>query len=233
MRHDPVPIHAGSQARLGNGFKSSTVAVMNDSVVAVLVLLAMGTIGVAILMRARLGLSVLECVAYGEPLGVVSVSLLLLGIASVTGHLTNAVTVVATGASVLVGLAILLPELRRHRAREAAEVRVQSGGGDQTSSRSRDRSRILPGLFIAYVIYQGYVWTRLLRYEDGALVSSMGNVYGDWDMHLGDVASFLWSNNFPPEHPRLLGAAESYHYLSAFTAAAIASLGFDPAMVMR
>ena len=228
-----------------------------DSVEILLVLSWFGVVGIAALRRGRLGLTPLECVTYGLPVGIVVMSLLMLAAANLLGKLSVPLVLVSI-AAVPFG-AWRFPGVGRLRgSRSITHMGTTDGvlrgedvdsangvvgtvdfGDRQAVSRrlltGRDvvrRNVPLLGLLLAVASYQAFFWSRVISYHDGALVTRQANVYADWGMHLGDVSSFLYGDNFPPTHPRLLGAPMSYHYLASFTAAAVAKLGFDPLVVM-
>lgn len=190
-----------------------------SEVVSVLVLLLFGFVGAPVLRRSRLSLTDLECVVYGFPLGIVVVSLVLLGIAVWSGHLSALHVIAVAGISAIAGAVLL-----RGRSSRMHFPARRSG-----LTRS-DRWLIVA--FVLVVAYQAYFWFNVIRFENGMLISRQGNIYGDWGMHLGDISSFLWSENVPPSHPRLIDTPMSYHYLTSFTAAAVASLGIEPVFVM-
>jgi hypothetical protein len=77
-----------------------------------------------------------------------------------------------------------------------------------------------------------FLWSNALNYEAECLRAGSGGIWGDWPAHLGDVASFAYGNNFPPEHPRFAGHPYGYHYLTGVTAAAAVKLGADPAYAL-
>jgi hypothetical protein len=237
------------------------VVLVTNGAPGLVLLLALGAIGVAVLRRSQLGLTSLECVAYGGPAGIVGMSLVMLGLAVVAGELSVPLVIGCAVASVAGGLGLWLgrrPSTGARRSLSSADAghaladsRTQTQGatvptdprGRAVGSSLADRwSRTRwPGpiidwipalLFVVVAIYQAHFWSQVLWFEDGALVSSQGNIWGDWGMHLGDVTSFLWGGNFPPTHPRLAGAPMSYHYLSSFTAAAMATLGLHPVLAM-
>lgn len=72
-------------------------------------------------------------------------------------------------------------------------------------------------------------WTHVIQYDPELTFSfTTTHFIADWPMHLGDVASMVYGNNFPMQAPRFAGATYNYHYLATFTAAAITKLGVLP-----
>src|SRR5687767_8356577 len=99
---------------------------MDTSVLAALALFAAeAALGVAALRRARLGLTPLETIAFGAPLGAVLASLLLIPLATLFG--LTAATVVGLGAGCAVGAVWLWPPVERQRLRAWADRLVPSG----------------------------------------------------------------------------------------------------------
>ena len=72
-----------------------------DGAPSLVVLVALGAVGVAGLARSRLDLTPLECFAYGLPAGVVTTSLAMLGIAVAVGRLSAPTVVGGAVASVV------------------------------------------------------------------------------------------------------------------------------------
>jgi hypothetical protein len=181
-------------------------SLLNDApslVAAVLLLTAFGLPGVAILGRyGRSELDPLERWVYGIPLGVVAVSLLLLLFASAIGLSLPLVLVVAAVA----------------------------GGYGFWQLRWLERPRPAMGAFALIVLAVfalrfAIFWAGAYRYDDSGLHAANTGLWADWALHIGDVSSFVYGQNFPPQHPRYIGEPYAYHYLTSVTAAAMVKLG--------
>ena len=151
-----------------------------------------------------------ENLAYGTALGTVGASLALLALASVFS--LGAPLVIAVAAA-CVALALALGGLPRPTARLP---RFDRDAG----------SRLVLAIL---AVLCAWFWSRALYTDGTGLWASHRNLWADWAQHLGDVASFVWGDNFPPAHPRFAGAPLNYHYLSSVTVAALVELGLDPA----
>ena len=71
-------------------------------------------------------------------------------------------------------------------------------------------------------------WSQALRMTPDGISAGTVGIWGDWSLHLGDVSSFAYGDNFPPENPRFAGRGYPYHYLTSITVAAMVRLGMDP-----
>jgi hypothetical protein len=76
------------------------------------------------------------------------------------------------------------------------------------------------------------LWSGALTVESTGLWAGHINIWGDWALHLGDVTSFVYGDNFPPTNSRYLGGPLAYHYLPSITAAALVKLGMTPATAL-
>jgi hypothetical protein len=201
------------------------------TVLAALVMLAaMGALGVALLRRYADELDPLEQCSYGLPLGVVIGSLVVLALACLIGLST--VLVVAVGLLCAFGAVLLWPDwdamsalgTRRFRSQGASGIVAAPLGG------IRLNARMIPLVVIGlFVLRWALFWAGALYYTADGLWVGHINIWGDWPQHLSDVASFAYSANFPPMHPRLVNHHYDYHYLAALTAATWVKLGLDPA----
>ena len=214
---------------------------MLSVVVSLVLLAAMGGIGVVVLRRAKLGLEPLEEVAYGVPLGAVVASLVLLALAGPLGF--GALLVVTVGAWCAVGIAALSPRRRSSRAGVgiAAKHVAWVGVGGRPDVRAVGRiawsavRRVgwLPALVLgAFILRWALFWWGALRYEEDGIWAGQINIWSDWAQHVSDVTSFAYGDNFPPEHPRYADTAYAYHHLPSLTAAALVTLGMDPAYAL-
>lgn len=129
--------------------------------------------------------------------------------------------------------------------------RVQPGkpvaGGSQPASRAatslgpfaalahlaRDRKNLLAALVLGlFALRWVILWHSALTYRADGLWAGQINIWGDWTQHLGDVSTFAYGGNLPPDHPRFAHHPYAYHYLAALTAAAMVTLGLDPAAAL-
>jgi hypothetical protein len=87
----------------------------------------------------------------------------------------------------------------------------------------------LAGFVIAlFVIRWTILWRGALTTNASGLWAGHINIWGDWALHLGDVTSFVYGDNFPPLNSRYLGGPLAYHYLPSITSAALVKLGMEP-----
>ncbi|MGI8552693.1 MAG: DUF2298 domain-containing protein [Dehalococcoidia bacterium] len=77
------------------------------------------------------------------------------------------------------------------------------------------------------LLWWNFYQTALSYRPDGLWTSDL-HIWSDWPVHLGQLTSFAFGDNFPPQNPFFSGHALNYHFLSAFTAAAMVKLGMDP-----
>jgi hypothetical protein len=201
----------------------------------------MAVFGMALLRRVARFLTPLENIAYGAPLGVVVASLSMFGIACLVG--LSRVGVLWCGLLCTVGAILMWPwqatviclgeRLAKLVIWFLRPLRIGSGRRTALHARRWEFTRVLPIIVLGtFFVRWAFLWSNALTYEDDGLRAGHVYIWGDWPQHLGDVASFAYSDNFPPQHPRLVGHAYDYHYLSAFTAAAAVKLGVDPAFAL-
>ena len=218
-------------------------------VAASLFLLALGLPGVAGLRRLDARLTSLEWWAYGLPLGVVVGSLALLASATIARALSLPLILLVALASVIVATALagrLGGAFGGGRtlgfAATVAPRPPQRQPGDEQSGEPQPPSPA-PGLLeralatfgplslciiAAFIVRWIFLWRSVLVTDASGLVAGQINVWGDWALHLGDVTGFVYGDNLPPQNTRLAGTPYTYHYLAAFTAAALVRLGMDP-----
>ncbi len=223
---------------------------MTAAVLSVAVLAAMGGLGWAAFERWFGHLSAVERFAYGVPVGMVVASLALVPGAIVTGGLGATLVLVDALACVVLALIIafgrgaLTGELGpriAHRYRAWRADTTPGGTGPPPASfpgalasalrpSVRRHVRWLPVIVIvAIAIHGAYYWPGALSYRPDGLWAGHVNVWGDYTIHLGNVSSFAYGDNFPPQHPRFAGYPFAYHWLVDLTAAALVPLGLDPA----
>lgn len=197
----------------------------------VALLAAMGALGIAALRRAGFDLDPLERVAYGIPLGVVASSLVLLGLAIFLGLSVPLVVAVGIASTVVAGL--LWPgrpfPVALGIVSRPSGPSPSIGKAASVSRAIRSALPLLPALVIGgFVLRWVLLWSGVLTYGPDGLYAGQINIWGDWAAHLGDVTSFAYSENFPPEYPRLANQPFAYHYLASITAAAMVKLGLSP-----
>ena len=180
-----------------------------------LMLLALGLPGVIALRRLTDQLTALEEWVYGLPLGVVVGSLALLGSATIFGGLSTGLVIVVAVVSLAGALWAWLWSPRRP-AQEETTGRLAVFG---------PLSTVILGLF---ALRWAILWTGVLDYDGQGLWAGQINIWGDWALHLGDVTSFVYGDNFPPQNTRYAGGPLAYHYLTSITSAAAVMVGMDP-----
>ncbi len=229
---------------------------MPEVAISLLFLAALGVSGVLGLARARLGLTRLELVAYGFPLGMVVWSLVTLGIACILGQMSLAL-VLGVGVASLATAAVLYTSgttedgpwpggsglARRFRAAASPTVGFVSapilGRVDRSDETSVPwvatlRRVVAWPWFWPVVVCGGFIvrwvflWGGMFDLRPDGLFTGQINVWGDWPQHVGDAASFVYGDNFPPQHPRMAGVPYAYHYLSSLTGAMFIRFGMTP-----
>lgn len=186
---------------------------------------ALGLGGVAALRRCAPWLTAIETIAYGVPLGLVVATLATLALATVVG--LSAPLVIALALASLALAWALWPGRARLGARIAA-LRARTWG--EWCAIVRERVGLLSVVVIAGLALRWvWAWKDALSYTPGGLAARQLNVWADWALHLGDVASFAYGDNFPPQNPRFAGTPYPYHFLANLTAAMTVVLGVDPA----
>ena len=184
-------------------------------VAALAVLAGMAALGIAVLERFARFLRPIERWAYGVPLGMVIGTLPIVPLASVLGFSAALVglTVLAEGA-----IAVLLVRPVAIRLPRVPAVREL-----------RRHGRWLPFVVLGLLTARWAVtWSGAIVETSNGLIASHVNLWGDWPVHLGNVASFAYAGNFPPTHPRFAGTSFGYHYLSDLTAAMLVPFGLEP-----
>ncbi|HEX5504082.1 MAG TPA: hypothetical protein VFW96_15760 [Thermomicrobiales bacterium] len=200
-------------------------------IAALLLLAAMGAVGVAALRRWAGWLAPLEQFAYGAPLGVVAASLALLALAVAFG--LGAATVALVGvASAAVAVALWPDRAAPAGWRAAGRDWLARGAGRSLAAAARKLwlgGGLVPALVIgAFVARWAILWAGALIRTPAGLEAGHTYIWGDWSLHLGDVTSFAYGDNFPPQDTRFPGPPYAYHYLASLTAAALVKLGMTP-----
>ncbi len=209
-----------------------------ENLAGLVLLVAMGSLGVAVLRRAGLGLEPLEQAAYGFPLGVVAASLVLLPPAVVVGF--GGALVAVVGVAAAAGAAWLWPAQRAwsvgsRSLRASQPVGLIAGSPLGPTLRDvRTRISLGPTLTIgAFVLLWMVFHAGAMTREADGLWASQQHLWSDWGVHLGHTTSFAYGDNFPPENPFVAGLPFAYHYLSSLTAAAMVELGMDPVAALK
>ncbi|HEY3523580.1 MAG TPA: hypothetical protein VGK63_07725, partial [Candidatus Limnocylindrales bacterium] len=84
-----------------------------------------------------------------------------------------------------------------------------------------------------FAIRWALFWPNAIETTAAGIYGTHVNVWGDYPIHLGNVAAFDYGNDFPPTHPRFAGHAFGYHYLIDLTAAALVPFGLTPAAALE
>lgn len=180
---------------------------------AVLVLAALGAPGVALLRRKAPFLAPLEQATYGFAVGHVAAALVLLVLACLFGFGTALVVLVAGASTALAAWLV-----RGTGSLARPDLRPWLRGG-----------RLFAAVVVAALALRwAFFYAGALTLDRTGLWAGHRNLWGDWALHLGDVCSFAYGGNFPPVHPRFLGHAFNYHYLTSISAAALVEVGLAP-----
>lgn len=218
---------------------------MLGAIATCLMLLALGLPGVIALRRLTDQLTTLEEWVYGLPLGAVVGSLALLVLSIIFGRLSTGLVIVVAAVS-LVGVLWAWPWStlvaafraagRQQRPGSAATTTPPRPAEEETTGRLAGvlaifgpLSTVILGLF---ALRWAILWASALVYDKEGLWANQINIWGDWALHLGDVTSFVYGDNFPPQNTRYAGGPLAYHYLTSITSAAGVELGMDPASAL-
>jgi hypothetical protein len=186
-----------------------------------------------VLRRIAPFLNTLELVAYGIPFGVVSASLLLLALAWFAG--LHPFLVIVVGVTCIVVTLLLWPADVHPGALWGSLPRTKGTSGIVAGALLRWPARweLVPVLVIsAFVVRWVVLWSGALTTNDEGLWAGHIYIWGDWALHLGDVTSFVYGDNFPPRNTRWAGGPLAYHYLTSLTAAGMVELGLEPATAL-
>ncbi|HEV2529653.1 MAG TPA: hypothetical protein VGT61_14490 [Thermomicrobiales bacterium] len=88
-------------------------------------------------------------------------------------------------------------------------------------------------VFGAMLIVWAQFWSNVVQYTPDQMTLSSTHFISDWPMHIGDLATMVYGDNFPVEAPRVAGETYGYHYLATVTAAAISALGVLPGYALE
>ncbi|MBV8993795.1 MAG: hypothetical protein JO287_08860, partial [Pseudonocardiales bacterium] len=215
---------------------------MLGAIATCLMLLAFGLPGVVALRRLTDRLTALEEWVYGLPLGAVVGSLVLLVLAIALGGLSTGLVIVVAAVSLIAAL------WAWSRSAPLTVFALAMGRGDQlgfgtTTTPDTAVERVSPGwrtrllavfgpfsaiILGLFTLRWAILWAGALTYDGQGLWANQINIWGDWALHLGDVTSFAYGDNFPPQNTRYAGGPLAYHYLTSITCAAAVKLGMDP-----
>ncbi|HEU4571161.1 MAG TPA: hypothetical protein VFR93_00615, partial [Candidatus Limnocylindrales bacterium] len=191
-------------------------------ILAVVVLALMAAGGILLLSWGCPFLTRAERFGYGAPLGMVLATDAILLLADATGSLSRVVVLAGTAIPLVVGFALAV---RRGRLEPPSSV------GDLVRSFvPRDRGTWLAlAIVAAFAVRWALFWPHAVDVRPDGIYATHVNVWGDYPVHLGNVASFVEADNFPPTHPRFAGVPFGYHYLVDLTAAALVPFGLSAA----
>ncbi len=197
---------------------------------------AMSALGIAVLWRAAGFLTRLERGGYGAPLGMILATLPVIPLASLFGLGAGLVVAVALASAVVAALLLIGPPQLAGPSGHERRARLLAWRPGNASPRlgRPDRITLLAAAVIGlFALRWAILWVSALTFDDGGLMAGHVNIWGDWPVHLGVVSSFVYGDNFPPEHPRFLGWPFAYHYLSDLTAAMLVPLGLEPGAALQ
>ncbi len=203
-------------------------------ILALLYLTALGISGVAVLRRLTCQMTQLEKWAYGLPLGNVVWSLVTLLLASVIHRLTVPIVVASAVLSIALALWLwpwgdLVAALRPRRTAKRGESEPPPSPAEQLARFVVTTVGPLSAfVIVAFAIRWTILWRGALVFDAQGLMAGHVNIWGDWALHLGDVTSFVYGDNFPPVNSRYLGIPLIYHYLPSVTASSLVKLGLAP-----
>jgi hypothetical protein len=162
--------------------------------------------------------------AMGVPIGFVGLALAGFVFASLFG--------LGAGALVAAAVVVLLPALALRDARRRERVQRDALAGWDALEDALRRPRPATHLVaIAGVLAAALLW----RVQDRAMfVTGPGGIHtgsdhnlGDLPFHIAIVTSFVYGENFPPEHPELAGARLTYPFLVDLLTAMLVRAGAD------
>lgn len=103
--------------------------------------------------------------------------------------------------------------LRRHSEKLKYEI-------ENFKIRFNELSWRLYFIFIgSFILVFGYLVSQLLTFRNGSFFVQPVHAYGDISLHLGQISSFAFANNFPPQSQILSGTKISYPFLINFITA--------------
>ena len=72
---------------------------------------------------------------------------------------------------------------------------------------------------LPWAILLGWLWSRVVMFENGEFFTAPENNFGDLPFHLGAITSFAFGDNFPPQNPIFAGIPFTYSFLIDFLTA--------------
>lgn len=73
--------------------------------------------------------------------------------------------------------------------------------------------------YATWALLLAALFSRVIIFEDGALLTAPANNYGDLPFHLSAITSFAWGENLPPQNPIFAGYRFTYPFLIDFLTA--------------
>lgn len=189
--------------------------------------------GVAALRLRRLNFDLFEQLAFGPPLGMVATTLVMLIAAAAVGFgVVQVLAVAAAGVIVAVVLTLRTGSVDDVSPGQATLGRDDPSVSGEGSLFHQVNARLglgrWPVLVLGgFIVWFALLWRDMIQWQGGALFA-VGPIWGDWAQHLGDVTSFAFAGNVPPDFPRYAGHPYDYHYLASLTAAAMTLVGASP-----
>jgi hypothetical protein len=104
---------------------------------------------------------------------------------------------------------------------------VRSRESDLVEFRSALRGISWPATlsFISWSALLFWLFSRVISFDSGALLTAPLNNYGDLPFHLSAITSFAWGKNFPPTNPIYAGLPFTYPFLIDFLTALYLRVG--------
>ncbi len=72
---------------------------------------------------------------------------------------------------------------------------------------------------LPWAVLLGWLWSRVVIFENGDLFTAPENNFGDLPFHLSAITSFAYGDNFPPQNPIFAGIPFTYSFLIDFLTA--------------
>lgn len=80
---------------------------------------------------------------------------------------------------------------------------------------------------IAWGVFLVKLFSQMMVVKADGIWAGGSNVWGDWAVHIGYIANWLYGKNFPPQNPFYAGIRLSYPFLFDFTSAILAKMGIS------
>ena len=81
--------------------------------------------------------------------------------------------------------------------------------------------------FLGWGAYLVKLFSQMLVEKADGIWAGGSNVWGDWALHIGFVANWLYGNNFPVQNPNFAGVRLAYPFLFDFASAILVKLGLS------